>query len=227
MTQTKTELYNLAAQIVGGRGRLISSTQASRYSDVFDTWYDVTRKSVLRASHWPGTRKIATLPLLVERNTNTDWQITDPAPGAKFAYMTPTDMLYPRMLADGGHFTLGIIGDTDALFCHTERPILEYTFDQQNVGKWEADLLLTVATALAAFSAYTLTGKLSLAKDLKNETNERIISNRNSIANIDDDQQSTVASWHAARGYVGSPTVNRYLFPYGTLFTVGESANVK
>jgi hypothetical protein len=227
MSQTKTELYNLAAQIVGGRGRLTTTAQASRYSDVFDTWYDVTRKTVLRASHWPSTRKLATLPLLSERDTNTDWQITDPVPGAKFAYITPSDMLHPRMLADGGHFTLGIIGDTNALFCHSERPILEYTFDQTNIGKWESDLLLTVAYGLAAFSAYTVTGKPQLAKDLKNEANDRIISARNSIANTGDEQQSTVASWHAARGYVGSPTVNRYLFPYGTLFTVGESANVK
>ena len=227
MSQTKTELYNMAAQLLGARGRLISSSQASRSGDVFDLWYDVSRKTVLRAAHWPSTRKLTTLPLFKERADGADWTPLEPVPGSKYAFITPSDLLYPRGLSTGEHFTLGLMGDTSCLFGHSPNPILEYTFDQTNTGKWESDLFLTIAYALAAFCAYTVTGKIGIAKDLRDQANERILLMRNSVANQDDVVTSTVSSWHAARGYIGSPTPTRFLYPYGTMLIVGESASVK
>lgn len=227
MAHTKTELYNLAAQVLGNRGRLVTTLQTSRVVQVFDTWYDVARRIVLGGAHWPSCLRIVPLPLFKERSLAADWMPGDPAPGSRYAYMTPSDMLRPRALSSGGHFTLGKIGDTACLFTHQEKPILLYTFDETNISQWEEELFLAVVHALAAFGAMPLTGKKSYVDYAEAKANQAILLSRNAAANTDEDPQSIVAPWHAARGYDASPTPYQYVFPYGGLISVGESANVQ
>ncbi len=227
MAQTLTELYNAAAQVLGARGRLVTTAQSSRAVDVFDLWYPIARKKVFGATHWASTSKFADLPLVTERSDGVVWTPTAPAPGSRYAYATPSDMIRPRMLSSAGHFTLGNIGDTKCLFAHEQRAVLHYTFDQLQVERWENDLFLCVTFALAAFSAMTITGKNSVVQSAQQQANALIIEARNNAANEDDAPVATVASWHSARGYEGQATYPRYLFPNGPLIAVGESASVK
>lgn len=227
MAQTTTELYNLAAQVVGARGKLVSTSQASRYTDVFGLWLPYVRAIVLAAAHWPSSRKYATLGLLVERGVNSTWTNADPAPGAKYAYTAPADLLYPRSLSTGGHFSLGMLGDTKAIFAHEESPVLAYTFDQTDPGKWEPELFLLMAQALGAYTAMTLTGKPGRAQQLQAQVNDQLIRAQACSAEMQQQPSSSVASWHAARGYIGAPQVTRYVYPFGALVNIGESASVK
>lgn len=227
MAQTLTELYNLAAQQIGGRGNLVSSLQRSREVDVFNLWYPVVRPIILSAAHWPSSRKSATLGLLVERTLSADWTNTDPAPGARYAYIVPPDLIHPRALSTFNHFSMGMIGDTKCIFTHEESPVLSYTFDQTNTGLWEPQLFLLVAQALGAYTCMTLTGKPSRARELERQVNNALSVAQAQSAEFQNQPWAGVASWHSARGYYGPPDVARFVYPYGGLIAVGESANVK
>jgi hypothetical protein len=226
MAQTQTQLYNLAAQVIGGRGKLVSTSDKSRYVEVFDLWYDPVRAIVLKAAHWPSAQKSQRLNLNKTRDTG-DWQNDQPAPGAGYAYTIPSDMLYPRYLSSYGHFTLGMLGDTKSLFAHEGQAILTYTFDQTNPDLWEPELFFCIAHALAAYSALTLTGKQGLSKLAQQTANGIILRAQSAANNEDQDPIRAVASWHAARGYVGPATPSRYIYPFGAILAVGESASVK
>lgn len=227
MAQTSSELYNLAAQAVGGRGKLSSTSQASRYIDVFELWLPYVRAVVLKAAHFPSARKVATLSPIAERGHGTPWANNDPTPGSRYAYLTPPDLLHPRSLSTFGHFTMGMLGDNKAIFAHEPQAVLSYTFDQTDCGKWEPELFLLMAKALAAMCAQTLTGKPSLAQLLANDVNQALIRAQANSAEMQNQPTVSIASWHAARGYIGRPDVARFVYPHGGLLAIGESANVK
>lgn len=228
MSQTKIELYNMAAQILGGRGRLVTTAQSSRAVDVFDLWYPTARKQVLSASHWSSCRKEQQLPIAKERSVTADWVNGDPSPGFSRAYLTPPDMLRPRFLASGEQFQLSALNDgAKCLLTRDEAPILVYTFDQTVVERWEHELFLAVASALAAFSAMTLTGKANVVSYAEEKANQLITASRAASAQEEDAPVQVVATWHAARGYLGSPNYPRFMFPHGQLLSVGQTADVK
>lgn len=226
MSQTETELFNLAAQKIGARGRLLSTTQASRHGDVFNLWYPFVRKLVFRACHWPSCRKASTLPLFKSREVG-DWKLTDPLPGYANAFRAPPDMLHPRQLSTGRPFELAMIGNDYCLHTAESHVILDYTFDQTNTGLWESDLFLCVALGLAAFCAHPITGQVSLSRGLEAQSNEFILARRNDAANMGDASRQKAASWHQARGYIDSPAVTQYIYPHGPLLNTGDSASVK
>lgn len=227
MTQTTTELYNLAAQTVGARGKLTSTSQASRFTDVFNLWLPSVRAVVLKAAHWPSAKKTATLSPLAERDTTLAWASGDPRPGARYAYLSPPDLLHPRHLSTYGHFEMEMIGDSRAIHAHEPQAILSYTFNQTNESLWEPELFLLMAIALGAYTAQTLTGKRSLAAQLEKQANDMLVSAQAKSMHMSYAPVGAVASWHAARGYAGRPDVPRYVYPLGSLIAVGESANVK
>jgi len=136
-------------------------------------------------------------------------------------------MLHPQYLSSYGHFKIGMIGDTRCIFSHEEGAILTYTFDQDNPGLWEPKLFLLMAQALAAYTAETLSGKPQLSKKLQNDANDALLQMQSYVLNEDQEPLEAVASWHAARGYTGPVTVPRYIYPYGPIVAVGQSANVK
>lgn len=227
MAQTITELYNLAAQAVGNRGKLVSVTSRSREVDVFNLWYPLVRATVFAAAHWPSTRKSATLSPVLERSDNADWANDDPAPGAKYGFLAPPDMLHPRWLSSYGHFSIEMVGTQKIISTHEEQAILTYTFDQTDLGKLEPQLFLLLAQALGAYTCTTLTGKVSRSRELERIVNNALTQAQATGAEIQQHPTATVASWHAARGYIGAPNTARYIYPYGALIAVGESAGVK
>lgn len=227
MAQTITELYNLAAQAVGNRGKLVTTTGRSREVDVFNLWYPFVRPVIFAAAHWPSTKKTATLSPLLERADNVAWTNTDPEPGAKYGYMAPTDMLHPRSLASYGHFSISMVGTQKVISTHESPAILSYTFDQTDLGLLEPQLFLLLAQALGAYTCMTLTGKASRARELERTVNNALVQAQATAAEMQQQPSATVASWHAARGYIGAPNVARYIYPYGALIAVGESASVQ
>lgn len=227
MAQTTTELYNLAAQAVGARGKLVSTSQASRFTDVFGLWLPSVRAVVLQSSHWPSAKKTASLSPIAERDNGVAWAAGAPKPGAKYAYLAPSDLLHPRHLSTYGHFDMEMIGDSRAIHAHEPQAILTYTFDQTNESLWEPELFLLMAIALGAYTAQTLTGKRSLSASLEKQANEMITRAQARSLAMHYAPVSAVASWHSARGYAGRPDVARYVYPLGSLIAVGESANVK
>ncbi len=227
MTQSKTELFNLAAQVLGARGRLVSTTARSRYIDVFELWYPPVRKHVFSAAYWPSTAKFLHLTLSGERlGTEVVWSPADPAPGFKYSFGLPADMLRPRFLSSGRHFSMHMQGDKRVLNTSEQSPLLHYTFDNTDISSWENTLYMSVAYAIAAETALALTGKPSYVQLAAQKANRYILEARALAANEEEDQKITAASWHTARGFFGAPDPVRYLYPHGELVDLGVSASV-
>lgn len=226
MAQTSTELYNLAAQALQARGRLVTTNTNNRFVEVFDLWLPFVQPIVLASAAWPSCTKTAYLSLNKTR-TSATWEATDPKPGYKYSYTAPPDMIHPQYISTYGHFAMGMLGDTRCIFAHEESAILTYTFNQTNLGKWEPQLFLCVALALAAFTAKTLTGKPQLSQLVERDANNLIIQQRELAAEHQEEPTESVASWHLARGYLGPAEPARFVYPAGPLIAVGQSANVK
>lgn len=227
MAQTQTELYNIAAQALGARGNLVSTLGRSRFIDVFNLWLPQVRPLVLKAAHWPSAQKSAALSPTVTRADNVAWAAGNPTPGAKYAFMAPPDMLHPRFLTNFGHFSFSMVDGVKTISTHLPSPILNYTFDQTDIGLWEPELFLVIAKALAAHTAMTLTGKQNLARTAAEDANAMLITARGNAADTQNEPTNAVASWHAARGYYGRPDAPRFVYPLGALIAVGESASVQ
>jgi hypothetical protein len=225
MTQTQTGLFNLASQLVGGRGRLESTVQASRYNDVFNQWYDVVRDTVFAATQWQNLKEQERLNLISSK-TASAWNPTQPMPGYTYAFRLPKDFLRARELVTGARFELGNWQKAPALFADELAPILIYTKKSTPIDLWESELYMCVAYALAAYCCNTLTGKRQLTSDLFQISNQLIETNRNNAANSDDDERSQIASWHQARGLYRAENLTRYTFPNGAMFNTGTLSNV-
>ena len=224
MAQTSTELYNLAAQALQARGRLVTTNTNNRFVEVFDLWLPFVQPIVLASAAWPSCTKTAYLSLNKTR-TSATWEATDPEPGYKYSYCAagydPSAVhlhLWPLRHGDAG--------DTRCIFAHEESAILT-TFNQTNLGKWEPQLFLCVALALAAFTAKTLTGKPQLSQLIERDANNLIIQQRELAA---EHQEEPTGRWpHGTLREVTLAPLSqaRFVFPAGPLIAVGQSANVK
>lgn len=227
---TELQIYNRALDAVGARSDVNSVNEESRRAEVCRLWFSPVRNLVLRAAPWSSARAHARLALLKERDDTLEWQPDDPAPGYRYAYAVPSDMIAPRYLTTFERFELGLYfnGVTDALaiMANVATPILTYTKLQATTGLWDDGLDSAVTFALAAHICMPLTGKTSRVDLLLQQANNRVIDARLQDANASDVQFDTVPDWISARGYAGSSPSSRFIYPYGPMISVMEAAGV-
>jgi hypothetical protein len=180
VAQDAVSLYNIAGQALGLRGKFITTSDKHRAVEVFNLWYEHVRKIIFASAWWGGVGKHAVLTLLVER-TAADWVATDPAPGARYAYVLPSDFIHPRNLSTFNHFSISVVGAQRVLSTHEENPVLAYTADQTTISVWEPQLFMVMAHGLAAFTANTLTGDRQLALMLESKVNEMIVKAKSKV----------------------------------------------
>lgn len=226
MATSIVDIYNMALNAVGTRDDVSSPSENSREAEVCRRWYDNARDLILRAAFWPSAEAFSRLSVLAERDETEAWTSSDPAPGFRFAYAVPNDLLVPRYQADFGRFTFGVYGSQRAVMSNTEQVILAYTRQQTNVGLWDNALLMAIVYSLAAHIAMPLHGKPARAKSMADQANNLILSARELAANTGENQYDTVPDWIAARGYAKQTPDQRYLFPYGPMISVSELPSV-
>lgn len=221
------ELYNLALSSVGTKALVSSPDEASREAEVCTLWYATVRDSVLRAAPWSSARASKRLALQVERDVDEDWVATDPEPGWRFAYSTPSDMIAPRYLSNFDRFALAVSStNSRTILTNTENAILVYTKRQEQVQMWDISLYLAVAYALAAHIAMHLHGKPDRAQLAQEKANAFIMQARLDAANAVQEQYQTVPDWITARGYAGAAPSVRFIYEYGPLIAVTDGVGV-
>ena len=221
------ELYNLALSAVGTRALVSSPSEASREAEICTLWYPTARDSVLRAAPWPSARAAKRLALQVERDVDKDWTLTDPEPGWRFAYSTPSDMIAPRYLSNFDRFAITINAENaKTLVTNTENAILIYTKRQEQVQLWDVSLYTAVAYALGAHIALALHGKPDRAQLLQEQANALIMQARLDAANSTQEQHQTLPDWIAARQYAGAAPPPRFIYEYGPLLAVTDGVGV-
>ncbi len=227
MTQSQTNLYNMALSACGARAKISAPTENSRPAEECEIWYESARQTVLRAAHWQSAKKFFRLGLLATRSDSSAWTTADPEPGRLYQYAAPADMLQARNLTTFERFSVGT--DFNSLVrtieCDTEDALLHYTFDQTDLSLWDPGLYQAVAYALAAFIARPLTGKRARTQDIAAEANAIIREARAQTLNEQDGRIEFLAEWHEARGFSGGASKTKYIYPYGNLIA-GTGASV-
>lgn len=222
----EVHIYNMALNAIGTRDDVTATTERSREAEVCRLWFGPVRDHVLRAAYWPSAKAFARLALLSERDDSAAWATGDPEPGFRFAYAQPADAIRPRYLTSYSRFSTGIHAGQKAIFAQEEAALMAYTKSETNVGLWDVSLQFAIAHALGAFIAMPLHGKASRAKKAEDTANGLITEARVMAANEEENQFDSVPDWISARGYSGSVTVSRYIYPYGPMINVAEMSAV-
>tara|TARA_R110000868_G_scaffold307378_2_gene568853 strand:- start:21927 stop:22595 length:669 start_codon:yes stop_codon:yes gene_type:complete len=222
MTTSVVNIWNQALSAAGGKGTVSAVGESSREADLAGLWWETVRDGVFRTASWPCTKAYSRLALLTERDENADWVLADPAPGWRYAYAVPSEMIAPRFLHSYDRFELMLHNGDNALMTNEENAVLQYSFRQTDVSLWDSGLTQAVIFALAAQLCYPLSAKLGQADRLKATAYEFILENRTEIANQTDNHAEDLAPWVSVRGYEGTPRPTRFFYPYTNLNIVAS-----
>lgn len=218
-------LYNLALDTIGARNKISSPTEQSREAEACQLWFPNIRDQILASAAWPEATKMERLAQLVTQDEDEDgeWAQGDPRPDLTYAFSLPSDMLRPQYITGYGAFAIQAYGtENRALMTNIENPILVYTWRQTKVSFWSAELQMAVMYGLAGSICISLTGKTSRAKLLIEQANDRIISARESAANMNSERFDSLPDWITARGFTDGGNVSRYVYPFGSLLSVSN-----
>ena len=225
MGDSKTTLYNQALGQIGITRRIALPTEASVEAETCELYYDLLRRSVLSAAHWPSCRGTFRLNKLAEKLDGTAWTNGDPQAGWLYAYALPADYIRARYLNGMDFFELSAYTAADfnqqnGIVTNVPQAVLTYTRDNTNIESWEVPLRNAMVYALAATVSYALTRKNNKSITLIEQANGLIKTARQETANAEDYQQERVAPWIHARGSVYNVIQRQqFIYPEGALLS--------
>lgn len=223
MAKDVLSVFNLAASIAGSHDTMSSPDEISREAELCRLWYEPIRDFVLRAAPWASTKAFARLTALKARDTALDWAAGDPEPGFLYAYALPSNMIYPRYLANFGRFTMALYDQNRlAIMTNVESPVLCYSIQQNTPAMWDQHLYMAIAHALGAKITIPLNGKDQRARQAVEEANQLIMAARTSQANVDHNTYESLPEWITARGF-GGGMESRFYYPFGPMLTLGDA----
>lgn len=227
MATSVVDIYNWALATVGTKARVQSPTEASPEAEQCTLWYETVRNQVLAAAPWASAKSYKRLALSVERDDDEAWVATDPAPGWRYAYAYPSDLLRPRFLTTYLQFEVGVNSlNQRVLYTNQEDAILCYTKRQTRVDLWDDELQAAVATALAAHIAMKLTGNIDRVRLATAQAVDKIIAARAATANSPQMQLEAVPEWIAARGSSLMAPSRPYIYPNAEFYVSGFGVGV-
>ncbi len=225
MSDSKTTLYNQALAEAGITRRISLPTEDSVEAETCELYYDLFRRSVLSAAHWPSARGAFRLNQLAAKDDTTDWALGDPQPGWLYAHALPSDYIRARYINNMEIFELSTYTAADsatqnAIISNQEQVVLTYTRDQTKIDAWEVSLRMAMVYALASAIVYAMTGKMNRTDMLLQQANEAIKTARVEVGNAEEYQQERLAPWLEARHSIYRPTVSQqYIYPHGPLLS--------
>lgn len=223
MAESVIEIWNLALSAAGGRAFVSSETGKGREADMCRLWYPLVRDSVMKAASWPCGKSYARLGLLSTRESGSAlWTAADPSPTWKYAYAQPIDLLAPRYLTSYARFDRARFNDRPCIMTNDEQALLHYSAEVTDITDWDIGLTNAIVHALASALTMPLTGKRTLARDMREIANESILLAQTEVANESDDHFDALPSWVAARGYEELPVATKFFWPYSALAIGGS-----
>lgn len=211
--QNLRNLYNQALTAVGSSADVTDPEASSRSTDICNLWYPVARHAVFTASHWPSLRVISRLALTAIRDVNADWTDVDPAPGYRFSYAAPNDMLQPQFMENFTPFRVTRVGTEKVIHSNVEQAILCYTKDEAVPLSWESDLYRAVVYSLAACISASKPGKEDTTVRLERQVLAIISQAEVVMANSDDEYFDAIPSAWAGTGFEIPNYSARFFYP--------------
>ena len=156
-------------------------------------------------------------------NEDETWVPGSPAPGYRYSFNLPADMVRPRALTTWEPFEISQVGNRARLSTNINAPILSYTSYLTDITQWDDSFRLAVVFGLAAVISGKLTGSQSLGQELQNQANQLIVEAQVSAANSDEETYEAMPEWLSARGF-GNVSSQKFIYPNGALLmNVGGS----
>jgi len=176
---------------------------------------------VLQTGPWPSTLTTAYLSQVAERTSfNDSWVVGDPAPGWRYAYTTPSDMLRPRYLSTYAKFDRQAYSNGTAVMTNQDAALMFYTKRITDVSRWDNELFRAVVASLAAHMAVPLSGKLTLRDRLQNDALSIVAVANTDVANEQQFREEAMPEALAYRGYAEAPVLDVFIYPYQILNAV-------
>lgn len=215
---SKTHIGNMALSHVGTRHNIENvDTEQSTEAEAVRLWYDFSRQQALESHDWNFARKRVVATLHSSTIPTTAGQ---PMAGVwGFRYKYPNDAVVIRKIQhpnsppdDAFPFDVEVspVGTEKTVLCNIENAVIVYTFDQTALNLYLPSFVLAFSLALAVNISFSLTGKLSLEKALREKFFRAIGAAGSSSANESVEAPPRDADWIRARsggsrGTTGSP----------------------
>jgi hypothetical protein len=215
MQQTALDIWNTALSAVHAKGRLASLTANKPERYECELWYDVIVRSVQEAAFWPCCKATEALT----------GQISVTNRAFAYSYSLPYDCLRPRYLMSFMPFDLQLgqsFGEVQ-LFTDDAEPHLVYSIRQDDVTLWSPSQIMASAYGLAGHIAGPLTGRGELIQKNINLANSLLIDAQAASINSDQMHVEFVPDTLKARGYSGPDQRSNFYYPFGGLFSGGNS----
>lgn len=209
-------VWNMAVSACGNKADISTEDENTKAANLCRLWYPLVRDNVIKAGDWPSARKHDYLALKATRDETKTWTKSDPAPGWKFAYAQPSDMLAPRHLHSYSRFERSWLDDANTIVTNQEQAILHYMFQQKDVTKWDADLEQAIVLNLAHAICQQLTGTRSLTESLQGRAQEALLRGQTATANENDQIVEGEVSWFNSRGFSDHSSDTKFIWPYDT-----------
>ncbi len=176
VTISSTLIANMALSHVGDAK--IESLTDSDSAEACEarTWYDYSRIATLEAADWNFARKRVVATLDTDTISTT---VNTPLAGVwGFRYRYPADCVIMRKIqhpasppADAFPFEVeaNLAGTTKTVLTNVENAVLVYTMDQELTNLYTPGFVLAMSLMLGSNMAFSLTGKLSLKKSIRQE----------------------------------------------------------
>lgn len=214
------DIYNIALSAAHAKGRVSSLTEVSKEQEVCSQWYTPVLETVQSAARWSGSKTIAYLPLLKEKQSNTAWAEDDPAPGYRYKYGLPNNYLRAWYLTNYARFEITYSPADSARVISTdvENAVLVYAQRQTDLNAWSPQQKMATAYGLAGHISGPLRGDRNTIQKNFQLADQILLDAQAASLNTGEHRTEVMPPDIASRGYSGLETQQRYYYPVGSGF---------
>ncbi len=216
-----TLIANMALTHLGAENDIESLDEQTVEAKTLRTWYDYSLQQALEAFDWSFARHRVVLTLHADTISTTT---NEPLAGVwGFRYRYPADCVvlrkiqHPNAPPDNAlpyEIELSLDKTEKTIVTNVENAVAVYTFVQTAANLYTPGFVLALSLALAANSAFALTGKLSVKKAITVDFIQAINIAAANMLNEEVEKPSRDADWIRDRTGSGTGTVGQDWRPF-------------
>lgn len=163
MVGSKTDIANLAADLLGAKPVNNIDPATTADEELYNRWYDVARKKVLREHPWNFATKRIKLAA----------SATKPVFGFSAKFAVPSDFIRLNFVSDAdGRPVTGeyyVVEDGHIMSDYSDTTLsIAYNYDVTDVAKFDDMFAVYLAHELASYCAYRITSSTSVVERIEN-----------------------------------------------------------
>ena len=214
-------IANMALSHIGAENDIEGLDEETAEAKAINTWYDFSLQQALEAFDWTFARRRIVLNLHADTISTTSNQPLAGVWGFRYSYppdcVTLRKLQHPNAPPDNAlpfEIELSLDGTEKTIVTNVENAVAVYTFIQTAANLYTPGFVLALSFAVAANIAFTLTGKLSVAKQMTVNFGQAIGIAAANMLNEAVEKPPRDADWVRARTGSGTGTVGQAWRPF-------------